>query len=279
MLDLKLRLVSVLIALTALVIFCLVFDYFRLLRRPWRLGLYFGVLGIIGAGVLMTNAVLPTSLMYGDVYYQGSQAEKRVALTFDDGPNPPYTLQILDILSRHDVEATFFLIGKNVEKYPEVAREIVERGHRVGNHSFTHPDLLKMNAEQIAWEIDATTEIIERETGIRPTLFRPPHGFKDPVVLDKARERKLHVVQWTLIARDWKNPGVEQIADRIVSRIQNGSIILLHDGDGIVNGGDRSQTVAATEMIITQLQKAGYSFVTVDELLKDNREGTSKQSR
>lgn len=271
MLDFKLRLVSVLIALTVIVVICLVFDYLRLLRRPWRLGLYLGILGIIGAVVLMTNAVLPTSLLYGDIYYQGSQIEKRVALTFDDGPNPPYTLQILDILDRYDVDATFFLIGKNVEAYPEVAREIVERGQLVGNHSFTHPDLLKLNAAQISWEMDATTKIIEQVTGVRPTVFRPPHGFRDPIVLEKAKERNLQVVQWTLMARDWKNPGAEVIADRIVRRIQNGSIILLHDGDGLVHGGDRSQTVAATVLIIERLQKAGYRFVTVDELLNDSR--------
>lgn len=273
MLDFKLRLVSVLITLTTLVVICLVLDYFHLLRRPWRLGLYLGVLGIIGAGTLMTNAVLPTSLFYGDIYYQGSDSEKRVALTFDDGPNPLYTSQILDILERHDVEATFFLIGKNVEAYPAVAREIVERGHQIGNHSFTHPDLLKLNGEHISWEIDNTAKIIEQETGVRPTVFRPPHGFRDPVVMEKARQRNLQVVQWTVMARDWKNPGAEVIADRIVGKIKNGSIILLHDGDGLVPGADRSQTVAATELIIDRLQKLGYRFVTVDELLAGSKMG------
>jgi peptidoglycan-N-acetylglucosamine deacetylase len=271
MLDLKLRLVSILIGLTIVVIVCLILDYFRLLRRPWRIGLYTGILGIVGAAILTTNAVLPTSLFYGIVAYQGPQSEKLVALTFDDGPNPPYTLQVLDILDKYDVEATFFLIGKNVEAHPEVAREIVERGHQIGNHSFTHPDLLKLSGAQIAQEIDTTTKIIETETGVRPKIFRPPHGFRDPIVLAKAKERNLTVVEWSVMARDWKNPGAEVIADRIVKKIHNGAIILLHDGDGIVKGGDRSQSVAATEIVIQRLQRDGYRFVRIDELLVGNK--------
>lgn len=267
MLDLKLRLASILIALTALVIGCLVLDYFHLLRRPWRLGLYMGILGIIGAAVLTTNAVLPTSLLYGEVCYQGPRSEKLVALTFDDGPNPPYTSQILDTLDRYNIQATFFLIGKNVTMYPETAREIVDRGHQVGNHTFSHADLLKLARNQLDNEIDATTKAIERATGVSPNVFRPPHGFRDPVVLEKAREHNLQVIQWSVMARDWKKPGAEVIADRVVQEVRNGSIILLHDGDGVNHSSDRSQTVTATELIIQRLQQQGYRFVTVSELL------------
>lgn len=271
MLDLNMRLASTLIALTVLIVGCLVFDYLCLLRRPWRLGLYLGILGIIGAAFLTTNAVWPSSLLYGKVCYQGSSSEKLVALTFDDGPNPPYTTQILDILDKYDIEATFFLIGKNVEMYPELAREIVERGHQVGNHTYIHADLLKLDRKQMAKEIDATTDIIETATGVRPRLFRPPHGFRDPVVLEKARERNLQVIQWSVMARDWKKPGAEVITDRIVQKVQNGAIILLHDGDGLNHGGDRSQSVAAVELIIQRLQQQGYRFVTVDTLLATSK--------
>lgn len=275
MLDIKLRLGSTLIALTVVVIGCLVFDYLCLLRRPWRLGLYLGILGIVGAAFLTTNAVWPSSLLYGEVCYQGPRAEKLVALTFDDGPNPPYTSQVLDILDKYDIEATFFLIGKNVEKYPEIAREIVEHGHQVGNHTYTHADLLKLDRNQMAKEIDAATEIIETATGVRPGIFRPPHGFRDPVVLEKAKERNMRVIQWSVMARDWKKPGAEVIADRIVQKVQNGAIILLHDGEGLNHGGDRGQSAAAVELIIQRLQQQGYRFVTVDALLaagQGNRE-------
>lgn len=267
MLDLKLRLVSTLIVVTVLVIGCLVLDYLHLLRRPKRLGLYFGLLGIVGAAFLTTSAVLPTSLLYGDVCYRGPDTEKLVALTFDDGPNQPYTSQILDVLDIYDSKATFFLIGNNVETYPEVVREIVERGHQVGNHSYTHADLLKLDRQQMAKEIDLTAEIIKSVTGVAPKVFRPPHGFRDPVVLEQARERNLRVIQWSVMARDWKKPGAEVIADRVVHQVQNGSIILLHDGDGINHGGDRSQSVTATELIIQRLRQQGYRFVTIDELL------------
>lgn len=271
MVDLKLRLVSALIALTVLVVGCLILDYFCLLRRPWRLGLYLGILGIVGAAFLTTNAVLPTSYLYGEVCYEGSRTEKLVALTFDDGPNPPYTGQILDVLDSYGVEATFFLVGKNVEKYPEMAREIVERGYQVGNHTYTHPDLLKLDRIQVDKEIDTASKIIESVTGVAPRVFRPPHGFKDPVVLEEARERNLQVVQWSVMARDWQNPGAQVIADRIIKKVRNGSIILLHDGAGIEQGGDRSQSAAATEMIIKKLQEQGYRFVTVDELLASKK--------
>jgi len=271
MLDYKLRLVSILIVLTVLVIGCLVLDYFHLRRRLWRPGLYLGILGIAGAVFLTSNAVLPTSLFYGAVVYQGPSVEKLVALTYDDGPNPPYTLQILDILDKYSVKATFFLVGENVRTYPEVARTIVQRGHQVGNHTFHHEDLLKLNRTQMDKEIDATTDLIEAATGVSPKVFRPPHGFRDPVVLEQAKERNLRVVQWSVMPRDWKKPGAEVIAERVVRQVHNGAIILMHDGDGLNHGGDRSQSVTATELVIQRLQQQGYRFVTIDELLASNR--------
>jgi len=221
-----------------------------------------------GTGLFsLSNAVLPTSLFYGAVVYQGPSAEKLVALTYDDGPNPPYTLQILDILDKYSVKATFFLVGKNVATYPEVARTIVQRGHQVGNHTFHHEDLLKLNRTQMDKEIDDTADIIKVTTGVSPKVFRPPHGFRDPVVLEQAKARNLRVIQWSVMPRDWKKPGAKVIAERVVSRVSNGSIILLHDGDGLNHGGDRSQSVTATELIIQRLQQQGYRFVTIDELL------------
>lgn len=266
MLDTPMRLTSLLAIATVLVFIALLLDYLRIFRRPWRPALLFAMAIILLGAYCTLNAVLPTSSFYGPVIYQGSQSDKVVALTFDDGPNPPYTLQLLDILAKYDVKATFFLIGQNAGNYPEVAKAIVQRGHQIGSHTYTHSDLLKLDETQIVTEMAKSAEVIENATGTRPKLLRPPHGFRDPMVLQLAKQQKLAIVQWSVMAEDWKKPGIEIITSRILNKVGNGSIVLLHDGDGII-GGDRSQTVAATEIIIRSLRQQGFRFVTVEELL------------
>lgn len=270
MLDTPVRLTTLLSVATVLALTALILDYFHILRRPWRPALAVAITLILWGGFLTLNAVWPTSSFYGSVFYQGSQSDKVVALTFDDGPNPPYTLELLDLLDRYQVPATFFLIGQNVASYPEVAKEIARRGYVIGSHTYSHSDLLKLTDTQVAWEMDQANTVIEQITGLRPDLLRPPHGFRDPLVLTKAAERRLTVIQWSVMAEDWKKPGVETIVNRVVDSIQNGSIVLLHDGDGTVPGGDRSQTVAATQIIIQLLRQQGYRFVTVKDLLALN---------
>lgn len=266
MLDIPLRLTTLLAIATVLVLTALILDYLHILRRPWRPALILAIAIILWGTYLTLNAVLPTSSFYGPVIYQGSQSDKVVALTFDDGPNLPYTFQILDILAKYNIKATFFLIGQNAEKYPEAAKAIAQKGHQIGSHTYTHSDLLKLDEAQIAAEMTKSVEVIGNATGTRLKLLRPPHGFRDPLVLQLAKEQKLDIVQWSVMAEDWKKPGVEVIADRVLSKARNGSIVLLHDGDGAI-GGDRSQTVAATEIIIRKLGQQGFRFVTVDEIL------------
>lgn len=270
MTELSFRLTSTLAILTGMVILLLVLDYLQVIKRP-RLGLYLATLTILWGGYITLNAVLPTSTFYGVVNYQGCLTEKVVALTFDDGPNPPYTLDLLNLLDREQVKATFFLIGRNVETYPDVAYEIARRGYLIGSHTYSHSDLLKLDNTQVASEMDQSLQVIEQATGVRPHLLRPPHGFRDTVILEKAKERNLKVIQWSVMAEDWKKPGIDVIADRIVHNVQNGSIVLLHDGDGVIHGGDRSQTIAATEKIIYRLKEQGYRFVTLDEILDSHR--------
>lgn len=254
--------------LTVIVIISLVLDYFRVLRRPVRLGLSVAVLGIIAGFVLTLNAVLPTNHFYGPVYSEVRTSQKLVALTFDDGPYPPYTGQLLDLLKEKQIPATFFVIGQNAEKYPELVRRIAAEGHQLGNHTYNHVDLLKADRQAIINEIDKTNQVLAGITGVVPHVIRPPHGFRDAVVMDIMAERKLKVVEWSVASRDWVNPGAEVIAERTLGKVKNGSVILLHDGDGIAQALPRSQTIAATRIIIDRLLAEGYRFVTVDEILK-----------
>lgn len=268
MLDTKVRLISMLGLLTVIVIISLVLDYLRVLRRPVRLGLSIAVLGIAAGFILTLNAVLPTNHFYGPVYSEVRTSQKLVALTFDDGPYPPYTGQLLDVLKEKQIPATFFVIGQNAAKHPDLVRRIVAEGHQLGNHTYSHVDLLKYDRPAINNEIEKTNQVIAGITGVTPHAMRPPHGFRDSVVMDIMADYKLKVVEWSVASRDWVNPGAEVIAERTLSKVKNGSVILLHDGDGIAQASPRSQTIAATRIIIDRLLAEGYRFVTVDEILK-----------
>ncbi|MDR3559924.1 MAG: polysaccharide deacetylase family protein [Negativicutes bacterium] len=261
------RLISILGLLTIVVLISLVLDYFRMLRRPMRLGLYLAVLGILAGFIFTLKAVLPGDPFYGPVFSESKTTQKVVALTFDDGPYPPYTGQVLDVLKEFQVPATFFIIGQNAEKHPELVRRIVAEGHQIGNHTYNHLDLLKADRQAIAEQIDRTNKIIGTISGQTPRVVRPPHGFRDAVVIDVMAERGLKVVEWSVSSRDWTNPGADAIASRTISKVKNGSVILLHDGDGIAQKDSREQTVQATRQIIRELLAQGYKFVTVDEIL------------
>jgi peptidoglycan-N-acetylglucosamine deacetylase len=266
------RLISILGLLTVIVLISLVLDYMRLLRRPMRLGLYFAVLGILAGFVFTLKAVLPGDAFYGPVYSEIKTTQKVVALTFDDGPYPPYTGQILDILKEYHVPATFFVLGRNAEKYPDLVRRIAAEGHQIGNHTYDHLDLLKVDRSAIAEQVDHTSKIVADITGQKPRVVRPPHGFRDAVVIDVMAERGLKVVEWSVASRDWTNPGADEIAARTLGKVQNGSVVLLHDGDGVAQSAPREQTVAATRQIIKQLLAQGYKMVTVDEILATKTE-------
>ncbi len=272
MFDIKVRLISMLGLLTIVVIISLVLDYFRVLRRPVRLGLGIAVLGITAGFVLTLNAVLPENRFYGPVFSEIQTSEKLVALTFDDGPNPPYTGQILDILKERQIPATFFVLGHNVAQYPDLTRRIVAEGHQLGNHTYTHVDLLKLDRNGVVEEIEKTNQVIAAAVGYAPHVMRPPHGFRDAVVMDIMAEYQLKVVEWSVASRDWLNPGAAVIADRTLRKVKNGSVILLHDGDGIAGRSPRTQTVEATRLIIDRLLAQGYKFVTVDEILESMEE-------
>lgn len=267
MFDIKIRLINMLGVLTIVVLIGLALDYHSVLKRPRRFGMGLAILGMTAGLFLTLSAVLPENDVFGRVFSHMQTTQKVVALTFDDGPYPPYTGQMLDVLKEYHIPATFFVVGQNVEKYPELVKRIAEEGHEVGNHTYHHIDLLKADRKVIADEIDRTSQAIFTASGIRPHLMRPPHGFRDPVIMEMMAERGLKVVEWSVMSRDWLNPGVDAIVDRTVSKVKNGSIILLHDGDGIASQNSRAETIEATRRIIQILSNQGYKFVTVDEIL------------
>ena len=269
--GLNLRLIEMLFLIALLVFTALFFAYFGFWRYK-RLGIISALAGVVLGGSLTLAAVLPENEFFGPVFYQSDQADKVVALTFDDGPYPPYTDRLLDVLAEKRVPATFFVIGENAARHPELVKRIAREGHQVANHTYHHPDLLKLDAQEIAEEVDRTSKIIESLTGIAPSAVRPPHGFRDPVVLRVMRERRLDVVQWSVISRDWTNPGSAAIVERTLRKVGNGAVILPHDGDGIAAEAARIQSVEAAGIIIERLQEQGYRFVTVAELQKEKTE-------
>jgi cellulose synthase/poly-beta-1,6-N-acetylglucosamine synthase-like glycosyltransferase/peptidoglycan/xylan/chitin deacetylase (PgdA/CDA1 family)/spore germination protein YaaH len=205
----------------------------------------------------------------------GSVAHK-VALTFDDGPDPQYTPQILDALHQAGVWATFFIIGVNGELHPDLLRREVAEGHEIGNHTFTHPDISFISQTQFELQLSATERLLAAVVGRQSLLFRPPFGTdSEPETTDQLRKIELASQQGYLIVGmqidpdDWQRPGVDEIVQRIVSMAERGegNVILLHD-----SGGDRSQTVQAVPLIIQVLRSRGFQFVTVSELLGRSRD-------
>ena len=234
----------------------------------------------------------PRSQILGPAVVRGPADGRRVALTFDDGPAPPFTEQILDILSTHQVQATFFLCGQNVERFPETVRRIQEEGHTIGNHTYSHPYLYFLSRARIADEIDRTQGAIRKITGLDPLLFRPPYGGRWFGLYPLLRQRGMRLVQWSDAADEPKNDAAA-IVDATLQRLGSGSVICLHDGQQTcgfplenllrrVRGQtglqlaqwprqahkvDRSNTVEALPTIIDRIRKAGFEFVSVKDFL------------
>jgi peptidoglycan/xylan/chitin deacetylase (PgdA/CDA1 family) len=190
-----------------------------------------------------------------------------VALTFDDGPNEPYTSEVLAILRREHVRATFFLIGERVRSEPAVAARIVGDGHVVGNHSDSHPFALAFESPgRIRSEIDRAELTIHNATGIYPRLFRSPQGLRSPWLMRIVRRDSLETVTWDVSPIDWNPLSARQLSDRIVSGVHPGAIILLHDGLNLVPSANREVVVEGLTSVIERLRADGYRFVTVPEL-------------
>src|SRR5579859_3044597 len=185
-------------------------------------------------------------------------ASATVALTFDDGPQPVFTLQVLRVLQQYGVHATFFCIGSQVQAYPTIVRQMVQGGNVVGNHSWSHPNLTSLSPAAVRQQLSSTSAAINQATGVVPRLFRPPYGATNATVSSIAAQLGLIQTLWTVDTRDWQRPGVATIVSTVLTQAHNGSVVLLHDG-----GGDRSQTVQALARIISGLEGRGFGFVTL----------------
>ncbi len=217
---------------------------------------------------LLLGLALTTVVFFFNEWHRHSaqtRFPKVVALTFDDGPHPIYTPQVLDILKRYKVKATFFLIGERAERYPEIAHQIVIEGHEIGNHTYSHPNNLpKKSLDEIRREIEMGAAAIERVTGVRPRLFRPPKGFLNYRVLTAAQLEGYTLVFWTVSADHKDAPTPEAMANRVLKLVHPGAIILMHDG----RIKSRWKDVKALPLIIEGLRKRGYGFATVSKLIK-----------
>lgn len=219
---------------------------------------------------------VPNSSMFGKVYARQRVPDKIIALTFDDGPNDHATREIMGLLDKYQVKATFFLVGSNVEAHPMLARDLVEAGHEIGNHTWDHKGI--STPATYRREIMAAQQTIEHATGVRPALFRPPYGQKTPWMLAEVKKQNMRAIGWSVSANDPRQPPPEILAGRVIRGAKPGAIILLHDGAA---GGppsvDRSNTVAALPLIIERLLQQGYQFVTVSDLLQESQRAAAEK--
>lgn len=194
---------------------------------------------------------------YQKPMYYVDDGPKVVALTIDDGPSPVYTPEVIQILHKYGITASFSMVGANAAAYPEVARDVAAAGHMIVNHTWNHRDLTRMTAAAVREEISRATDAIHAATASRPAMFRAPYGYWSATVFRCCAQAGLAPLDWSVDPRDWARPGVRSIVKTVLSTTRTGSIILDHDG-----GGDRSQTVAALKIWLPRLLDAGYRFTT-----------------
>jgi len=214
------------------------------------------------------QSMAPTGQWYGSTFTGLPRSSKQLALTFDDGPNDPHTLRLLEVLAKHGVHATFFSVGRYVQQRPDIVREIVQAGHSVGNHTFTHPLLTFKSAAEVRQELSSCHATLQDAIGEHSNLFRPPFGGRRPAALRIARELGLKPVMWNVTGYDWNAPPSAVIEQKVSKQIRGGNVILLHDGGHKVMGADRSQTVIATDHLIAKYKSEGYEFVTIPQMME-----------
>ena len=231
------------------------------------LGIALGAAGVAAVAAAGYQSMAPTGQWYGQTFTGAPPGSKQLALTYDDGPNDPYTLHMLEVLAKHEVRATFFLIGNYVKQRGDIVRELAKSGHVIGNHTFTHPLLTFKSEAEIKAELESCRQAITDAVGEHSNLFRPPFGGRRPAVLRIARSLNLVPVMWNITGFDWNAPSAEHIENKVTRRVRGGNVILLHDGGHLQMGADRSRTVIATDHLIARYKAEGYEFVTVPEML------------
>ncbi len=231
---------------------------------------------LAGSGALAA-AVYPWGNGYGvtvnrlqDLPGRGTvpAAAGHMALTFDDGPYPPYTDRLLDVLKEKKAHATFFLVAEQAQRHPELVRRMAEEGHMVGLHAFRHRDFLKLTEEERQNDLAQGKKVLQAILGKAPVYWRPPHGFRDFSVMEVAAAQKLTGVNWSVIPRDWTGIGKQEIHDRVADKAENGAIVLLHDGDSPFYKASRQPTVDAVALLIDSLREKGYHLVSLEEYVQ-----------
>lgn len=242
-------------------------GHFGIIKK--RIAMWAAAVLISLGGFFLLMGVLPENNFYGKVITRAETTQKVIALTYDDGPYSPYTERLLRVLQDKNVRATFFMVGENAFADQEAVKLVKKGGHEIALHAGRHQDLLKLDSEQIAADIDSGKSTLEWLTGDKIKYMRPPHGFRDWTVMEQIHEYGLQAVNWSVIPKDWLCPGADVIADRVCERAFPGAIVLLHDGESPTGTASREQTIEATAMIIDRLRQQGYRFVTVSQLLED----------
>ena len=233
------------------------------------LGTLMGVAAVTALSAAGYQSMAPTGQWYGRTFVGERRGAKRLALTFDDGPNDPHTLRLLEVLAKHNVRGTFFLIGRYVDERPDIVREIAAAGHVIGNHTYTHPNLIFASARQVRAQISECGRALSAAVGEHSRLFRPPFGGRRPATLRVARSLGLQPVMWNVSGLDWKGHSADYVEGRVVKQIRGGDVILLHDGGHRGMGADRAQTVIAVEGLITRYKSDGFEFVSVPVMMRD----------
>ena len=235
--------------------------------NPWYIAL---AVVPLGAGLGAWGAFHPAAQLFGPTLRRTGRSST-LALTFDDGPNPALTPRLLDLLDQFEARATFFLIGQHVRACPQLVQEIAARGHTIGNHTDTHPNLLWLSRRRIAEEVRRCQDSLEQASGRPAVWMRPPYGFRGPQLDPAVREAGITgVVMWSRSAYDWQVQPTSRMVERL-RPVVGSDIVLLHDGQPGALGANREHTLAALEYWLPRWKEAGVEFVTVDAIAADGR--------
>lgn len=226
-----------------------------------------GAVAAIGAAGYQSMS--PTGQWYGPTFTGLPWGAKQLGLTYDDGPNDPHTLALLDVLANHGIHATFFLIGRYARQRPDIVRAVAQAGHAIGNHTYTHPNLIFLSPLQTRIQLEECDRALSDILGERPMLFRPPFGGRRPESLNISRQMGLTPVMWNITGWDWKTNSADYVEHKVSRQIRGGNVILLHDGSHLGFGFDRAHTVAATDRLISRYKDSPYQFVTIPEMMQN----------